>query len=189
MVPPVFSTPGVPTRVNSPSDVEFDDRDTASGGLTLVTSVLSASFTTGNSVLNGINKMPNQTTNGEGPVTGEEVEFDVTFATAFDLPAGHYFFVPQVEVTDGEFMWLSGTRPIVAPGTPFLPDLQSWIRNENLAPDWLRIGTDIVGGSPAPTYNMAFSLNGQTVPEPSTWTMLAGALGVLALGRKKLFNR
>jgi hypothetical protein len=63
---------------------------------------------------------------------------------------------------------------------------------EDLAPNWLRIGTDIVGaaaGGPAPTYNMAFSLNGQTVPEPSTWTMLAGALGCLALGRKKLIKR
>src|SRR5215475_13961599 len=27
--PPTFSTPEVPTRVNSTSDVEFDDRDTA----------------------------------------------------------------------------------------------------------------------------------------------------------------
>src|SRR5215470_2112662 len=27
--PPTFSTPQVPTRVNSPSDVEFDDRDTS----------------------------------------------------------------------------------------------------------------------------------------------------------------
>ena len=51
-------------------------------------------------------------------------------------------------------------KPIVAPGTPFTPDLQSWIRNEHLQPDWLRIGTDIVGGSPAPTFNASFSLHG-----------------------------
>jgi hypothetical protein len=58
----------------------------------------------------GINPIPSQTTGGNGPVTGQEVEFDVTFTTPFDLPAdpGHFFFVPQVEVTGGEFLWLSG---------------------------------------------------------------------------------
>jgi len=80
--------------------------------------------------------------------------------------------VPQVEVTtaNGEFYWLSAPKPIVPPGTPFTPDLQSWIRNENLAPDWLRIGTDIIGGNPAPTFNAAFSLNGEfvAVPAPTT---------------------
>src|SRR5215471_5012196 len=38
--PPTFSTSQVPTRVNSPSDVEVDDRDTASGDLSFTTSVL-----------------------------------------------------------------------------------------------------------------------------------------------------
>jgi hypothetical protein len=40
-----------------------------------------------------------------------------------------------------------------------LPDLQSWIRNDALAPDWLRIGTDITGQGP---FNAAFSLSGET---------------------------
>jgi len=44
-------------------------------------------------------------------------------------------------------------------------DLQAWIRNSNLAPDWLRIGTDIVGGAVPPNFNMTFSLAGETVPE------------------------
>ena len=57
------------------------------------------------------------------------------------------------------FFWLSSERPIVS-GTPFLPDLQSWIRNANLDPDWSRIGADIVGGNPAPTFNGSFSLTG-----------------------------
>lgn len=87
------------------------------------------------------------------------------FNPPIDLPADHYFFVPQVQVTGGEFMWLSSVRPIVAPGTPFAPDLQAWIRNANLDPDWLRVGTDIVGGAPPPTFNMAFSLDG--LPGPS----------------------
>jgi hypothetical protein len=42
-------------------------------------------------------------------------------------------------------------------------DLQAWIRNSDLAPDWLRIGTDIIGGTPAPTFNMTFSLVGATI--------------------------
>ena len=45
----------------------------------------------------------------------------------------------------GDFLYLSAPRPIVAPGTPFAGDLQAWIRNSDLAPDWLRIGTDIIG--------------------------------------------
>ena len=85
---------------------------------------------------------------------------EVTFPHAFDLPADHYFFIPQVKLDNGEFYWLSAPKPIVAPGTPFLPDLQSWIRNEALQPDWLRIGTDIVDGSAAPTFNASFSLHG-----------------------------
>src|SRR4029077_3569095 len=60
--------------------------------------------------------------------------------------------------SDGNFLWLSAPKPIVAPGTPFAADLQSWIRNANLAPDWLRIGTDITGQGP---FNASFSLMGE----------------------------
>jgi len=42
--------------------------------------------------------------------------------------------------------------------------LQAWIRNANLAPDWLRIGTDIIG---AGTFN-TFSLSGDTIPAAGT---------------------
>src|SRR5262249_7804533 len=70
---------------------------------------------------------------------------------------------PEVQVTGGDFLYLSAPRPIVSPGTPFTGDLQAWIRNANLAPDWLRIGTDIIGGTPVPTFNMTFSLTGDTV--------------------------
>ncbi|HET8875398.1 MAG TPA: PEP-CTERM sorting domain-containing protein [Casimicrobiaceae bacterium] len=169
-------TPNVTTRTNSPSDVAFDDRDSAAGELSFTCSTLSGSFTAANSVLNGINKAPNQTTGGEGAVTGNEVQCSVTFTTPFVLPADHYFFVPQVAVSgDGNFFWLSAPRPIVAPGTPFGPDLQSWIRNTGLDPDWSRIGTDIVGGSPAPTFNATFSLVGETVPEPAMLALLLAA--------------
>ena len=79
--------PNVQTRVNSPSDVEFADRNSASGGLIFTTGVISSSFTAANSVLNGINPSPGEFTGGEGPVTGQEVEFSVIFATPFVLPA------------------------------------------------------------------------------------------------------
>ncbi len=170
----------VPTRANSPSDVAFDTRDSAAAGLSFSTTTVNATFTASNSVLNGINKSPNQKTLGEGPITGEEVTFTVTFTTPFDLPANHYFFVPQVQITGGEFYWLSSPRPIS--GNPFSPDLQAWIRNANLDPDWLRVGTDIVGTD---TFNGSFTLNGTEVPEPSSLALLLGGIGVIARKLKK----
>jgi hypothetical protein len=180
--PPTFSTPQVPTRVNSPSDVAFSSKASGSSELNFTTSILSATFTASNSVKpGGINAFPNQTTGGNGSVTGQEVQFNVNFLSPFDLPADHYFFVPQVQLDNGDFFWLSSVRPIVAPGMPFATDLQAWTRDEFLDPDWLRIGTDIVGGNPAPTFNMAFSLEGvNAVPEPSTWAMMI--LGFASVG-------
>jgi len=176
-------TPNVVTRVNSPSDVAFADRSSNDGNLSFSTSILSANFTALNSVLNGINPSPNQTTGGEGSVTGQEVRFSLDFLTPFKLPKDHYFFIPQVELagTDDNFFWLSSERPIVT-GTPFPPgftDLQSWIRNANLDPDWSRIGADIVGGNPAPTFNASFSLTG-TVPDTGSTAALFGS-GVIVL--------
>ncbi len=117
----------------------------------------------------------------------------MSFTTPFTLPADHYFFVPQVQLSNGDFLWLSAARPIVPPGTPFPPgstDLQEWIRNDNLAPDWLRVGTDIVGGTPAPQFNAAFSLSGQTVPEPASLSLLAlGAGTVFALRARRRHYR
>jgi hypothetical protein len=187
---PTFSTPNVPTRVNSPSDVELDGRDSSSGDLTFSTGVLAPTFTANNSVKpGGIHPLPNIQTQGNGPVTGEEVQFSVNFTTPFTLPADQYFFVPQVQLDNGDFFWLSAPRPIVSPGTPFPPgftDLQSWTRDDSdggIAPDWLRIGTDIVGKNAdgvAPTFNAVFSLSGSVVPEPSTWAMML--LGFAGLG-------
>ena len=142
----------------------------------------------------GIHPKPGDTTGGSGPETGQEVSFAVNFTTPFSLPADHYFFVPQVELDDGNtFSWLSAPKPIVAPGTPFAPDLQAWTRDEALDPDWLRIGTDIVGGATAPTFNMAFSLSGDSsdaTPLPGTFPLFATGLAGLDLiaqrrGRKQ----
>lgn len=176
---PTFSTPQVPTRANSPSDVALVSRDSSFGELTFQTAVLSNSFTAANSMLNGIHPKPNQTTGGEGPVTAQEVQLSISFSTALRLPADHYFFVPQVLLgaSSQEFYWLSAPKPIVPPGTPISPDLQAWIRNENLAPDWLRVGTDIVGGTTPPTFNATFTLQGQTLDLPHSIAVGAGAGG------------
>jgi len=177
--PPTFSTPNVPTRANSPSDVAFAERDSAVGNLLSVATVLSSNFTAQNSVQpGGIHPMPGQTTGGDGMVTGKEVQFTVAF-DSLSLPADHYFFVPQVQVNGGEFLWLSAPKPITQ-GTPFMPDLQSWTRDANLDPDWLRIGTDIVGGETPPTFNASFSLLGQVVPEPSTAALLFVGVALIA---------
>jgi len=166
----VCSTVNVPTRTNSPADVEIDaaTRDSSEGTLSFVPRLLTGSFSVQNTVVNGINKKPNQTTGGEGPATGEEVEIRLTFTTPIFLPEGHYFFRPEVLVTGGDFLYLSAPRPIVAPGTPFAGDLQAWIRNDDLLPDWLRIGTDIIGGATPPTFNLTFSLRGETIPQAGT---------------------
>lgn len=188
-------TPNVPTRNNSPSDVAFDSRDSASAELTFSPTILNASFTTANSVLNGINGCPcppAPKTGGEGPVTGEEVQFTVNFATPFDLPADHYFFVPQVELSSDNFFWLSAANPIVGGTGPFVPDLQEWIRNAALDPDWLRVATDIVGTAP-PVFNASFSLTGDVVaavPEPASLSLLGAALaGMGAFGWQRRRRR
>jgi hypothetical protein len=191
---PTFSTDRVPTRVNSPSDVEFDDRSAAAHTLTFTPGLMASSFTASNSVVNGIHPKPNQTTGGDLAVTGQEVQFNVIFTTPFTLPADHYFFVPQVQLSSsGDLLWLSAPRPIVPPGTQFpagFTDLQEWILNENLAPDWLRVGTDIVGGTTPPTFNATFTLSGQAVPEPSSLAMLTlGITGVFAANRIRLRSR
>lgn len=149
----------VPTRINSPADVEIPHAtsDSADGTLTFTSAVLNANFSVLNTVVNGINKSPNQMTGGEGPVSGQEIQITVTFNPAITLPPDHYFFRPAVQLSGGDFLWLSAPKPIVAPGTFFSADLQSWIRNDNLAPDWLRIGTDITGQGP---FNAAFTLSG-----------------------------
>ena len=162
---PTFSTDKVPTRVNSPSDVEIGPatRNSSDGTLSFIPNQISA-FQVQNTVINGINLKPQQLTHGEGPATGEQVAIDITFDTPLFLLPGHYFFRPEVEVLGGNFLFLSSPRS----GTPFpdgTNDLQAWIRNTNLKPDWLRIGGDIVG---AGTFNMTFSLSGNEIPEAGT---------------------
>jgi hypothetical protein len=64
--------------------------------------------------------------------------FTILFNTPVALSPDHHFFRPEVELTSDNFLWLSAPKPIVAPGTPFTPYLQTWIRNANLS------GRDII---------------------------------------------
>jgi hypothetical protein len=177
------------TRTNSPSDNQFAAFDSALGQLSVSAKILNSSFTAANSVVNGINPLPNQFTGGEGPVTGEEVEIDITFTTSFFVGAGdHDFFRPEVALSSGNFLWLSAPKPITSPGTPIQfpggpgTDLQTWIRNDGpaaLAPDWERIGTDVTHQGP---FNATFSLSGTILPEPSGMLLGGSGLGLCVLG-------
>jgi hypothetical protein len=157
----------VPTRNNSPADNEIDNFDSAVGDLHFHSRLLNTSFTAQNSVSSAAKI--SVASGGNGAATGQEVEFDVTFDAPLDLPAGHYFFVPKVGLSDkapdgADFLWLSAAKPITPPGTPFPPgtsDLQTWMRNTpGLAPDWLRVGADIIGNT---AFNGSYSLSGHTV--------------------------
>lgn len=175
----------VTSRVNSPGDHEIagDTRDGADGSLSFTPTLGDPRF----SVLNTVTTVHGKPefTGGDGPVTGQEVTFDVTFDTPIDLAGGDYFFRPEVEMLNGDFLWLSAPKPIAAPGTPFATDRQAWIRNDALAPDWVRIGTDVTHQGP---FNMSFSLNGVSgVPEPAGWALMIGGFGAMgsALRRRR----
>ena len=134
--PPTFSTPQVPTRVNSPSDVAFLDRSTTSGDLNFTTSLLSPTFTALNSVQpGGIHPTPlsnhwRQRINhrARGTIHGKLHDTYQPSARSLLLRAAS-----GGDYRRGEFLWLSGTRP-----NPLFPagftDLQSWTRDRCLIP-------------------------------------------------------
>jgi hypothetical protein len=165
-------TQGVPTRVNSPADIElvFRDFPVPATNVTIAPAPgVVNPFTVNNSVTMASQITP-RGANMPTSAMGTAVQFTLTFTTPLDLPPDHYFFDPEVGFVNTvamgtHFLWLSAPRPIVPPGTPFSPDLQAWERDTpGIGPDWLRIGTDIVGGTPPPTFNELFSLTGTTFP-------------------------
>ena len=105
-------TPRVPTRINSPSDVEFASRASASSGLSFQTQVLGASFSTLASVSSagaiGVNS------GGNGRATGDEVKFTISFGShPLDLPPDHYFLVPQVGLSTKAVSYTHLTLPTI----------------------------------------------------------------------------
>ena len=181
--------PNVPTRANSPSDVAFDSRDSnLAGELSFTVSNLAANFTVLNTVQpGGIHPSPGQTTGGNGALTGQEVQINMTFLTPFNLVDSHLFFVPQIALSNGAtFYWLSASRPVAGSGTTPFPagvnDLQTWTRDQALDPDWLRVGMDIVGGTTPPAFNNSFALDGTVIPEPPAGSLVLIALALIGAG-------
>ena len=171
----------VVSRTNSPADNEIAaaTRDSLAGSLSFSTTTLSSNFSVLNTVVNGIHKQPNQFTGGEGPTSGQETQITVTFLPPVDLPADHYFFRPEAALSTGNFLLLSAAGP-----PQFTGDLQTWIRNEDLKPDWERVGTDVTHEGP---FNASFSLTGVAVPGPIAGAGLPGL--ILACGALLAFAR
>jgi len=180
--PPTFMTVHSPTRVNSPADNEIASatRDSLAGTLNFTPSLVSSSFPVANTVVNNIKGLDQggPLTGGEGGTTGEEVLITVNFTPSVDLPGDRYFFRPEVMLSSGNFLYLSAARLAA-------PDLQSWIRpHDGIFPDWLRIGTDIVGGV---QFDAAFSISADLVPEPASLSLLGAALaGMSFLGWRRV---
>jgi hypothetical protein len=173
--PPTFSTVHSPTRVNSPADNEITaaTRDSAAGTINFTASQVSPAFRVNNTVVNNIKGLDEggPLTGGEGPADGEEVLITANFIAPVELPGDTYFFRPEVELSSGDFLYLSAAR--LPP-----PDLQSWIRpHDGIFPDWLRIGTDIVGGV---QFDAAFSVTGDA-PEPASLSLLGAALAGMGI--------
>jgi hypothetical protein len=160
----------VVSRTNSPADVEIAaaTRDSLAGSLSFSTTTLNSNFSVLNTVVNGIHKQPNQFTGGEGPTSGQEIQISVNFSMPVDLPADHYFFRPEAALSSGNFLWLSAVGPPL-----FTGDLQTWIRNEDLKPDWERVGTDVTHQGP---FNASFSLEGVAVPGPIAGAGMPGVI-------------
>ena len=127
----------VPTRAGSPADVEIASatREFAAGTLTFTPTLINPNFPVANSL--GVGGIPAvgapgfPFTGGQGPTTGEEVQISVDFIPPVVLgaDAAQFFFRPEVELSDGAFLWLSAPKPIPAPA-----DLQSWTRNDDSSP-------------------------------------------------------
>jgi len=177
------------TRLNSPTSEALPgtERTTGTGTLSYAASLLNNGIGVVGSVVDGINaqtpNVPATLTGGDGPASGKEVRINFDLSEGIALPSGHYFFVPSVELDNGSFLQLSAYRTVGGEfgSTLITPDLQAWVRNDDIKNDWLRTGTDIIGGPTDPaTYNLAFRLVGTVVPEPTGVAMLIG--GLIAVG-------
>src|SRR6516162_2672841 len=87
----------VPTRNNSPSDIAFAERDDAAGwGSHVYRQCRKREFYRRKERAERDQPQAEPVHWGEGPVSGQEILIDATPTKPFDLPADHYFIVPQV---------------------------------------------------------------------------------------------
>jgi hypothetical protein len=127
-------------------------------------------------------------TGGPGnPLTGPMVTFSFQLLDPILLPAGQYFFSPEVATTcpsadplcsglppspfdlAGQFFWLSAPFPENGSDAP-----AALIGNFDFGPpDWISTAS-VVG-----LHNLSFSLTGEVVPEPDTAWLIALALAIL----------
>ena len=86
-------------------------------------------------------------------MTGQETLISVNLTTPFNLPADHYFFVPQVELSNRGLFLALGSEADCSTGNALSPRLHRSSELDtrcNVGPDWLRVGTDIVGPTQGP---------------------------------------
>src|SRR5215469_17488555 len=84
-------------------------------------------------------------------------------------------------LTAAHASWFNRRRKGRLPfGDRLWSDLQAWTGDAMLESDWPRVGADIVGGT---TFNTAFSLSGNAVPEPHSTVGLIIGLGYIAYRR------
>ena len=180
--PPTFSTAQVPTRVNSPSDDAFATRSSTAAELMFIAAIRA-------SVLHREQLGPQRDPPDARPVhrrrrrgdrPGGPVQRDLLDAAR---PARRPLLLrPAGPVDERRVLLALGAAADRPPGHAVpgrVTDLQSWIRNAALDPDWLRVGTDITHQGP---FNAVFSLTGDTVaavPEPETYALLLAGLGLL----------
>jgi hypothetical protein len=109
---------------------------------------------------------PLNVTHGEEQATGDEVEISITFTSdRSSRGSALSSYLESLWPAAILYLWLD---PSCRPAYTIAGDLQAWIRSSDLAPDWLRIGTDIVADPATPTFNMTFSLTGAAIPNAGT---------------------
>jgi hypothetical protein len=115
------------------------------------------------------------------PFFGGGLTIDFAFPDPILLPAGHYFFSPQVVVTNvvpgppepGSFYWLSAPWPVGDPATDYSASFRG---NGDIGPPfWIPLSYALQDGP----YNTSFSLRGEATPEPaSAWLILASLAAI-----------
>jgi hypothetical protein len=180
----------VTVRTNGPEDVEFAAFGTADKQLTFTTTDL-GKFTVDQTIVGGSGANTPGLGSGvlvDKPYTGYLKQIDVQLTTPLTLAPQPVFLVAAVDPSSGDYFAVAGDRPPTSPDP--LPagvvDRQAWFRTNEpfdnaLEPDWVRI-SDVINqedGTAEPSFNTAFAISGEPVPEPSE---VIGTLAFVAVG-------